>query len=356
MKIKIDPQFSTLIPPVGDDAELEAVILADGKFTDPLIVWDHQNILLDGHRRHKIASKHPTIPAPKPIILKLESRDDANNWIIDHQLSKRNVTDEQKRYLLGKKYLSHKPPANRPAEDKSGTMPDLSNDEESSGNSEENSKSVSAESIAAEAGVDEKTVRKAAEFAAALDAAAAVAGEVVKTNVLSKEIKATTAALEKLAALPDNTAKRIGREIASGKHSSVKDAIDEIVVPAPRKSAAPLPIVDHFKLPVPKSLHPIFDDVKRFKSLMSEVSSCKGVLKKLCESPAAARLDAQEIERLLTQAHACLRFGLPYTECPKCRRKLDKKCTACLGNGWIHERMYSSSATDDDKVWLEART
>jgi hypothetical protein len=114
-------------------------------------------------------------------------------------------------------------------------------------------------------------------------------------------------------------------------------------------------ILDSLKAAIPESLHPIFSEVAEFKAMMSAISAIKGRVTTLAKSKAAGRLDVQEIERMLTQAHSLLRFSMPYTECPKCRRKLEKKCPACFGSGWLHETGYKNSASDADKKWLESR-
>jgi predicted transcriptional regulator len=216
MKIHIDPEFAALIPEVSEAhaKELEDAVLADGQFLNPLVVWRHKNTLLDGHRRHKIHTKHPTLPMPKPIVLDFETRDEAHDWIIRHQLSKRNITEEQRRYLIGKLYLDKKLAAHRPAGDKVVTLTTLSDGK-------------TAEKIAKSEGVTEKTVRNAADFAAAVDAVKVVAPSVASA-VLAGEVKATTKDLEALAELPKREANKVDREIAAGDSTSVKAAVSKI--------------------------------------------------------------------------------------------------------------------------------
>lgn len=58
MAFKIDPEFQSLIPPLTAEerAGLEESIAREG-VRDPLVVWIEQDILLDGHNRHEIASR-----------------------------------------------------------------------------------------------------------------------------------------------------------------------------------------------------------------------------------------------------------------------------------------------------------
>ena len=107
INLKIDPEFQSQIPPLTDDEfkQLEENILKEGKLLSPLIVWN--NILVDGHNRYAILQKHPeiyfsTMPLP------FESREEVLAWICKNQLGRRNLTPEQKYYLMGKQYAAEK--------------------------------------------------------------------------------------------------------------------------------------------------------------------------------------------------------------------------------------------------------
>lgn len=107
INLKIDPEFQNQIPPLTDDEykQLEENILKEGKLLSPLIVWN--NTLVDGHNRYAILQKHPeiyfsTMPLP------FESREEVLAWICKNQLGRRNLTPEQKYYLMGKQYEAEK--------------------------------------------------------------------------------------------------------------------------------------------------------------------------------------------------------------------------------------------------------
>ena len=107
INLKIDPEFQSQIPPLTDDEfkQLEENILKEGKLLSPLIVWN--NTLVDGHNRYAILQKHPeiyfsTMPLP------FESREEVLAWICKNQLGRRNLTPEQKYYLMGKQYEAEK--------------------------------------------------------------------------------------------------------------------------------------------------------------------------------------------------------------------------------------------------------
>ena len=107
INLKIDPEFQNQIPPLTDDEykQLEENILKEGKLLSPLIVWN--NILVDGHNRYAILQKHPEIYF-STMPLRFENREEALAWICRNQLGRRNLSPEQKRYLLGKQYEAEK--------------------------------------------------------------------------------------------------------------------------------------------------------------------------------------------------------------------------------------------------------
>ena len=107
INLKIDPEFQSQIPPLTDDEfkQLEENILKEGKLLSPLIVWN--NTLVDGHSRYAILQKHPEIYF-STMPLRFENREKAIAWICRNQLGRRNLSPEQKRYLLGKQYEAEK--------------------------------------------------------------------------------------------------------------------------------------------------------------------------------------------------------------------------------------------------------
>lgn len=99
MNITIDKEFRTLITPHTEEefAGLEALCLKYG-IQDSLKTWN--GIMIDGHNRYEIAEKHGL--EFKTEEMEFSSRDDAKEWIIDNQLSRRNL-DKWQRFDLVKK-------------------------------------------------------------------------------------------------------------------------------------------------------------------------------------------------------------------------------------------------------------
>ena len=158
--LKTDPEFQSKIPPLTFEElnQLEANILRDGRILNPIIVWE--GLIVDGHNRYTIAKKHPEIPFT---IHEKEfaSRYEAIIWICKNQLGRRNLTPEQKKYLIGKQYEAEKM--------KLGG--DHGNSRSSNGTFSPNSQNgdlgnsrTTCKKIAAENGISKNTVLRAEQF------------------------------------------------------------------------------------------------------------------------------------------------------------------------------------------------
>lgn len=185
--LKIDPEFQSKIPPLTAEerSQLEANILEEGRLLNPLIVW--KGFIVDGHNRFEILKEHPEI---EYTILEKEftGREEAIVWICKNQLGRRNLTPEQRRYLVGKQYE---------AEKKAGynrgnqyTSPDKSGCSQF-GNSQNQR---TCDRIAQENGVSKNTVLRSENFAKGVDIAEeAVPG--TREKILSGEVKPTATEL-----------------------------------------------------------------------------------------------------------------------------------------------------------------
>ena len=80
-------------------------MIRDRKLTDPIIVWN--KTILDGHNRYNILRKHSFIEYEIKE-MEFSSRQDALIWICNHQLGRRNLTPERRKYLIGKRYEAEK--------------------------------------------------------------------------------------------------------------------------------------------------------------------------------------------------------------------------------------------------------
>ena len=103
--LTIDPQFKNLIPPLQrtEYLQLEENLLADG-CRDPLVVW--RGTLIDGHNRYEICTRHSIPFSVKE--MNFYCREEAIAWICANQLGRRNLSEETRKYLIGKQYDSEK--------------------------------------------------------------------------------------------------------------------------------------------------------------------------------------------------------------------------------------------------------
>ena len=106
-RLIIDPEFRDKIPPLTEDEfiQLEENILSDGAVVSPLIVWD--GVILDGHNRYEIIRKHPELVYAVHE-MQFSNRYEALSWICRNQLGRRNLTPQQKKYLIGQRYEAEK--------------------------------------------------------------------------------------------------------------------------------------------------------------------------------------------------------------------------------------------------------
>lgn len=182
MELRIDPEFESRIPPLTDDefTQLEENILADGVIISPIIVWD--GVIIDGHNRFRIAEKHPHINF-STCERQFENRHEALAWICKNQLGRRNLTFQQKKYLIGKQFESEKL--------RQGTNNQYvqAKSEKCQSGTFQNSMDT-AERIAKENGIGRRSVFRFEEFAKAVD----IADEIdpgIRSEILTGKIKAT---------------------------------------------------------------------------------------------------------------------------------------------------------------------
>jgi hypothetical protein len=107
IELRVDPELEQMIFPLTKEEfeQLEENIISDGEVYEPIIVWN--GVIVDGHNRWKIIQKHPEIPFQTKSV-EFKSKDEAVDWALAKQLGRRNLTDEQKTELIGKKYAIRK--------------------------------------------------------------------------------------------------------------------------------------------------------------------------------------------------------------------------------------------------------
>ena len=192
INLKIDPEFQNQIPPLTDDEykQLEENILKEGKLLSPLIIWN--NILVDGHNRYEIVQEHPEISF-STMPLPFESREEVLAWICKNQLGRRNLSPEQKRYLLGKQYEAEK----KAAKIFRGNQYTLAKKSGGDHGDNHHSGKKTCDRIAEENGVSRASVLRARHYTKGIDIADTLSPG-IKKKVFSGEVKFTNDEMSKL--------------------------------------------------------------------------------------------------------------------------------------------------------------
>lgn len=101
---RIDPEFLDYLPILSekDDNELLVELLQDG-CRDRILVWDEPNVVVDGHRRVRLCQQHNV--SYRVEYRSFKDRAAVKEWMRRNQLfGRRNLTDAQRSYLIGKEY------------------------------------------------------------------------------------------------------------------------------------------------------------------------------------------------------------------------------------------------------------
>jgi hypothetical protein len=218
---QIDREFAALCGMLTEYelAALRASIVEHG-CRDPLVIWREKDVLLDGHNRIAICRElgldFDTAEYSFP------DRDAARNWIIDNALARRSLTREQRDYLIGKRYFAEKRP-------QGGTG--ANQHTEQSGQSDHLSKTDAR--LATDAAISPRTVRRAAEYARAVDALAASAGRKARDAVLSGQIKLTRSQVARAAEQGVKTLDDL-RALKKSGVSAARDVVAELESAAAR--------------------------------------------------------------------------------------------------------------------------
>jgi hypothetical protein len=190
MNITILDELRVYIDPLTPDeyAALERSILAEG-CRDALVLWG--DILVDGHNRYSICSKHG-LPFQTVQNTRFQSMEDVHLWMIDQHLGRRSVSDFQRGVLaLRKKEILEKRPKPLPSPQQPAEAGEGGGEAAPAG-SEPEVRLASRESIAKVARISSATV---AQIEKIQKAAAPELVEAVKTGTVSISAAATIAAL-----------------------------------------------------------------------------------------------------------------------------------------------------------------
>ena len=191
-RLVIDPEFRDKIPPLTEDefTLLEENILSDGAVFSPLIVWD--GTILDGHNRYEIIQKHPELT---------------------YAVHKRNLTPQQKKYLIGQRYEAEKM-----VDAFHGNQHTSEARQSGAGQIDphQNTRHVTRSRIAQETGTTDSYVKRAEQFAKGVDAAEeALPG--IKQEILTGAIKPPETAVAAVAKAEPEERPRLAADLKKSK-------------------------------------------------------------------------------------------------------------------------------------------
>lgn len=209
--IKINPEFERLIPPLVDDEFelLERNIVLEGEIYTPLFTWN--GYIIDGHHRYRILCKHENIKFGV-VEKEFENKYEVMAWMCNNQLGRRNLTPENRKYLVGKKYEAEKQAHGDPSRCVSannspmGTKCPL----------EDKEKHITRKRVAEETGTTQSYVRIASQFAKGVDAAEEVVPG-IKKEILSGKIKRTAKEIADIAKAPVEQRKELTENLRLNK-------------------------------------------------------------------------------------------------------------------------------------------
>lgn len=216
MELIIDSEFKNLIPPMKPE-EFQGLIesIVNNGYDDlyPIVIWN--NIIIDGHNRYAICKE---LNIDFPVSEKeFNNRFEVMNWIINNQLNRRSMTNEQRAYLIGKRYQEEKKEECRP-KIKDNAVPLITL---------RPTDSKIEQKLAEKYKVSPKTVRKAEKFANAIDEVANNAS-INPYKILGREIKATRKDIVELSQKPAELQKEIIEKVEKKEIPNIKTALREI--------------------------------------------------------------------------------------------------------------------------------
>ena len=216
--LKIDPEFSAQILPLSFEElqQLEMNMIRDRKLTDPIIVWN--KTILDGHNRYNILRKHSFIEYEIKE-MEFSSRQEALIWICNHQLGRRNLTPERRKYLIGKRYEAEKQVSQNRGNQYTSAKKNATDQNDPCQN--KSGSHVTRQRIANETGTSEGYVQRAEKYMNGVEAADEAAPG-AREEILNGKIKAADREICAIAKAPKEQRSEIVAELRKPKSEQDK--------------------------------------------------------------------------------------------------------------------------------------
>jgi hypothetical protein len=209
-QLKVDTEIQFLCNQLDEEAyHLLEKDIRENDCIDPIIYWEGNDTIIDGHNRYKICSDLGKKFDIKPMCF--ETKEAVMNYVIDHQLGRRNLSDTEKSYLRGRRYLTEKKAAHRP-----------------NGNELHQNDGVTGETaqkVAKQNGVSQATIERDAVLAEAIDKLREEVGDDFSKNLRAEKVKISKKGILGLSEKSPEDLKAIVEQIEKGKTMSNAEKI-----------------------------------------------------------------------------------------------------------------------------------
>ena len=211
----IDEEFQRLLPPLEAKvfADLEESLLQHG-VRDALVLWN--SILIDGYNRYALSQKHG-LPF-STVSMEFSSRDEVIVWIIENQVSRRNLNPIQLRRFRGIHYNTMKRII------KNETGKNQHNEVWAQNGLKPQSEQLpgrTADILANHYNVSRNTIKRDAQVANALDAIGKLSPD-IKADILSGKTRISNKQLQELSGAEPEAIKSVITQIEDGTFESRK--------------------------------------------------------------------------------------------------------------------------------------
>lgn len=208
MELNINQELKDLIPPLTP-AEYEALekSIRDEGCRDKLIIWG--KTIIDGHNRYEICKNYRMDFEVRNINFK--DIHEAKKWMIQNQLARRNLTDSQRKYFIGKRYEEEK------------KIQGTNNQYIQSEKGQDVTFQNTAKEIAEENNISDRTVRRNADYSKAIDEIKETDPDIVD-KFLSEEIKISNKDVVEIAQIPREERKPVVDLFSTGQAKNLDEA------------------------------------------------------------------------------------------------------------------------------------
>ena len=207
--LKVDPEFKRLSLPLGREEyrQLERSIVSDG-CRDPILAWN--GTIVDGHNRYEICNQKRVPYATREVVF--DGRAAAITWICRSHLDKGELSEEAKKYLIGKQFEAERHiKRNAAAFQPHKTGPKHMGQFKGGGEREYETRRETAVRLGKEHHISGTTIQRYWKYSQALDAIAKSAPEITR-QILSGNYKMTIASIHALARMNPSQLRELSQD------------------------------------------------------------------------------------------------------------------------------------------------